>query len=138
MKTTKISYLLALSSFSIAMVYAVANSFVNYETIVGTFEKLGYPSYLIFVIGAAQLIGLAVLILNKNNWMTEWAYAGFFMNFIFGIIAHLMAKEGNGAAAVLCIILLWLTYVQGKRMHEQKGLEQEASTENTNALRSVA
>lgn len=118
MKPTQLYYRLAIYSFAIAMVYAVANSFFNYDTIAMKFEQLGYPTYLIFVIGISQMIGLAVILNNKRNWMLEWAYAGFFMNFIFGIIAHLMAKEGNGAAAVVCIVVLWIAYVQNKKLGE--------------------
>lgn len=118
MKPTQLYYRLAIYSFAIAMVYAVTNSFFNYDTIAMKFEQLGYPTYLIFVIGISQMIGLAVILNNKRNWMLEWAYAGFFMNFIFGIIAHLMAKEGNGAAAVVCIVVLWIAYVQNKKLGE--------------------
>ncbi|MAU71781.1 MAG: hypothetical protein CML04_06755 [Pseudozobellia sp.] len=137
MKTTKLYYRIALSIFSVAMVYAVANSFINYDTIAIKFQQLGYPTYLISVLGAAQMIGLAVLIINKNNWLREWAYAGFFLNFIFGIIAHLMAKEGNGAAAVVCIIVLWVAYVQNKKLSEQTTEEDNIEKIKIRTLRKV-
>ncbi|MBT2159824.1 DoxX family protein [Zobellia barbeyronii] len=119
MKTTQLYYRIALSLFSLAIIYAVANSFFNYEAVVTKFAELGYPSYLIFVLGAAQLLGLTTLVFSKSNWIREWAFAGFFLNFVFGIIAHLMIKDGNGASAVFCIIALYVTYVQNKRLTEQ-------------------
>ncbi|MUH36762.1 hypothetical protein D9O36_12985 [Zobellia amurskyensis] len=81
---------MVLSLFSLAIVYAVANSFINYENVILKFEELGYPPYLIFVLGTAQLLGLSVLILNKTAWIREWAYT------------------------VFCIIALDVTYVQNK------------------------
>ncbi|CAM4138790.1 DoxX family protein [Zobellia nedashkovskayae] len=120
MKTTQLYYRIALTLFSLAIIYAVANSFFNYEAVVTKFAELGYPLYLIFVLGAAQLLGLTILIFNKSNWLREWAFAGFFLNFAFGIIAHLMIRDGNGASAVFCIIALYVTYIQNKRLNEQR------------------
>ncbi|CAZ95237.1 MULTISPECIES: DoxX family protein [Zobellia] len=122
MKTTKLYYRIALSFFSLAIIYAVANSFFNYEAVVLKFEELGYPPYLIFVLGSAQLLGLAVLVFNKSGWVREWAYAGFFLNLTFGIIAHLLVKDGNGAAAVFCIVALYITYIQNRKLNEQNKL----------------
>ncbi len=120
MNTTKTYYRIALILFSIAILYAVANSFINYDAIVLKFQQLGYPSYLIFVIGIAQLLGLAIILLNKGKWLLEWAYAGFFLNFLFGVIAHLLAKDGNGAPAVVCLVLVWVTYIQNKKLKYHK------------------
>ncbi|RKR15282.1 DoxX-like protein [Maribacter vaceletii] len=120
MNTTKTYYRIAITLFSIAILYAVANSFINYDAIALKFQKLGYPTYLISVIGGAQLLGLTIILLNKGKWLIEWAYAGFFMNFLFGIIAHLLAKDGNGAAAVVCLVLVWTTYIQNKKMKYHK------------------
>ncbi|MDO6817643.1 DoxX family protein [Zobellia sp. 1_MG-2023] len=137
MKTTQLYYRVALSLFSLAIIYAVANSFFNYEAVVMKFEDLGYPSYLIFVLGTAQLLGLSVLIFNKSSWIREWAYAGFFLNLAFGIIAHLMVKDGNGVPAVFCIIALYVTFVQNKKLNDQA----TSATEDTHTkptLKTVA
>jgi hypothetical protein len=37
------------------------------------------------------------------------------MNFSLGCIAHLAADQGNGASAVICLLLLFITYVQSKK-----------------------
>ena len=85
-----------------------------------TFKQLGYPSYLIQVLGGAQVLGLVILVFNKDQKYLEWVYAGYFMNFALGFLAHLMSNSGNGASAVVCLMLLWLTYVQGKRVRMAK------------------
>ncbi|MBU2948766.1 DoxX family protein [Zobellia uliginosa] len=137
MKTTKLYYRIALTVFSLAIIYAVANSIFNYEAIVVKFQELGYPTYLISVLGGAQLMGIAVLVFNRSTWIREWAYAGFFLNLAFGIVAHLLAEDGNGIAAVLCIVALYVTYVQNKRLNEHNN----SITENTHTqptLKTVA
>lgn len=119
MKTTKTIYLISLTIFSIAIVGAVINSIINYDTVIVTFQKLGYPTYLIHLLGAAQILGLIILVLNKKQWFVEWVYAGFFMNFSLGCIAHLASNHGNGASAVICLILLYVTYVQNRKVNEE-------------------
>ncbi|WP_411028805.1 DoxX family protein [Spongiimicrobium sp. 3-5] len=116
MKTNKLIYRIWLGLFSLAIIGAVVNSILNYDTVALTFEKLGYPAYLIHVLGAAQIVGLILIISNKDHWYVEWVYAGFFMNFTLGCIAHLATNHGNGASAVFCLMLLWVTYIHSKKV----------------------
>lgn len=115
MKSNKIFYNITLSIFAVAIIGAVLNSIINYDSVVVTFQTLGYPTYLIHLLGVAQIIGLALIVLNKDNLLVEWVYAGFFMNFILGCIAHLATNSGNGASAVVCLVILLVTYVQAKK-----------------------
>lgn len=120
MKSNKIIFGISLGIFVLAVIGAVLNSIINYDSVVSTFKTLGYPIYLIQLLGVAQLIGLAIIILNKDQFLVEWVYAGFFMNFILGAIAHLVANSGNGASAVVCLIILMVTYVQAKKFRAFK------------------
>lgn len=115
MKSNNIIFSICLVIFSVAVIGAVVNSVINYDTVVGTFQSLGYPVYLIHLLGVAQIIGLVLIVLNKNQLLLEWVYAGFFMNFSLGSIAHLATNSGNGASAVVCLIILLVTYVQAKK-----------------------
>ncbi len=120
MKTNKIIFRISLTIFAIAMIGAVINSIINYEEVVATFNTLGYPPYLIHILGAAQITGVVLLVLNKDQWYVEWVYAGFFMNFSLGCIAHLATESGNGASAVVCLVLLLTTYFQSKKLRSPK------------------
>ncbi|MDO1512328.1 DoxX family protein [Maribacter confluentis] len=120
MKTQKTVYLVALSLFSIAIIGAIINSIINYDEVVHIFIKLGYPIYLIHLLGVFQTIGLLLIIFNKTHWILEWVYAGFFMNLILGAVAHLAIKDGNGASAVICTVLLFITYILGKRVRNDE------------------
>ena len=129
MKTNKIIFGISLSFFAVAIIGAVLNSILNYDTVVLTFKALGYPVYLIHLLGTAQIIGLVLLVLNKDKLLLEWVYAGFFMNFILGCIAHLATNSGNGASAVVCLVILLVTYVQAKkiRAYKKEGIQIAAS-----------
>ncbi len=129
MNNKKIAYIVVLSLFSLLIMGSIWNYVFNYEETLANFTELGYPEHLIHSLTVAQFVGLAVIIFNKGKWIVEWAYAGFFLNFIFAIVAHYMAKQGNGAAAVICLIMLWITYV----LHQK--LELEAEEESHEALK---
>tara|TARA_R110000787_G_C13228057_1_gene426920 strand:- start:250 stop:618 length:369 start_codon:yes stop_codon:yes gene_type:complete len=107
-----------LGLFTTAVLGSILNSFLNYEEVSLTFVKLGYPIYLIHLLGLFQTIGLLLIWFNKSHWSLEWAFAGFFMNYTLGAISHLVIKDGNGASAVICIILLFITYVQSKKIRD--------------------
>lgn len=44
------------------------------------FEDLGYPLYLLPVIGAAKVLGIIALLIPGYPRIKEWAYAGFFFD----------------------------------------------------------
>ena len=116
MNSQKSFYYIALGLFAIAVIGSIINSFINYEMVAETFTKLGYPVYLIHVLGVFQSLGLILILFNKYHWALEWVYAGFFMNYTLGALAHLAIKDGNGASAVVCIVLLFVTYIQSKKI----------------------
>ncbi len=118
MNSQKVKYFFVLSLFSVAVIGSIVNSAINYENISMVFTKLGYPVYLIQILGLAQIIGLTLIIFNKAHFLLEWAYAGFFLNYTLGAIAHLSVKDGNGASAVICLVLLFTTYVLSRRVRE--------------------
>ncbi|MDF4220714.1 DoxX family protein [Maribacter sp. M208] len=118
MNSQKTFYYIALGLFATAVIGSIVNSIINYDLIVETFIKLGYPVYLIHVLGVFQSIGLILIVFNKSHWALEWVYAGFFMNYFLGAMAHLAVKDGNGASAVVCIVLLFVTYIQSKKIRD--------------------
>ncbi|MEP2280198.1 DoxX family protein [Maribacter sp.] len=118
MNSQKTIYYIALSLFSLAILGSILNYSMNYEMVVETFIKLGYPIYLIHVLAVCQSIGLILILFNKPHWSLEWVYAGFFMNFTLGALAHLAIKDGNGASAVICIVLLFVTYIQSRKIRD--------------------
>ncbi|MEL6483600.1 MAG: hypothetical protein AAFP96_01990, partial [Bacteroidota bacterium] len=73
----------------------------------------------------AQFIGLGMIWYNRSKRLLEWAYAGFILNLVFAIIAHYVSKYGNGAPAVICLVLLFSTYFLDKRRISKRTAEEE-------------
>jgi hypothetical protein len=61
------------------------------------FTHLGFPAYFRVELSWAKLIGVALLLAPVPPRLKEWAYAGFAINLISAVIAHLSVGDGPEA-----------------------------------------
>ena len=45
----------------------------------GFFQALNYPTYLVYPLATAKILGIIAVLSNKSKLLKEWAYAGFFL-----------------------------------------------------------
>ncbi|WP_343488312.1 DoxX family protein [Allomuricauda sp. d1] len=94
------------------MLFSVYNYFFNHESIKGAFEHFGYPTYLIYPMAIAKILGLIAIWGNFSKGLKEWAYAGFFFNTILAFFAHYIT-DGNGvlfsSIAFICVLISYFT-----------------------------
>ena len=57
------------------------------------FTQLGYPLYLMNIIGIWKLLGVIAILIPKYPLLKEWAYAGFFFVMSGAIISHLAVGD---------------------------------------------
>jgi len=55
--------------------------------------KLGYPLYMLSILGVWKLLGVVAILLPKRPLLKEWAYAGFFFVMSGAAISHIIMKE---------------------------------------------
>ncbi|RLD27947.1 MAG: DoxX family protein [Bacteroidetes bacterium] len=89
--------------------------FVYYETLVMYFNRYGYPTYIIYPLAIAKILGSIVILYNKNQFLKELAYAGFFFNFILAFFAHYMVSEFDPFPSISLVLLL-ISYFTGKKV----------------------
>jgi hypothetical protein len=89
--------------------------FVYYNILRDYFTSYGYPIYLIYPLGIAKIIGALVILANRNKFLTELAYAGFFFNFILAFFAHAMVKEFDPFPTISLVLLL-ISYFLGRKI----------------------
>ena len=70
--------------------------------------QLGYPPYLIYIIGLWSIIGIVVLLVPKFPLLKEWAYAGFFF-VISGALASQILYQKPASTIVPLLALLIAT-----------------------------
>lgn len=74
---------------------------------------LGYPGYVLIILGTAKLLGAPALLQNRLPALREWAYAGFTINLIGAAASHLFAGDAVSVAMVpaMLLVLLAASYV---------------------------
>ncbi|WP_129714009.1 DoxX family protein [Pedobacter sp. SYP-B3415] len=105
-----IIYWIATSWLSLGMVSTGIVQLMKQAEEVKMMTDLGYPSYLLTLLGLWKLAGVCVILLPRQALLKEWAYAGFFFTTSGAIFSHLAA--GQHAKTVLpAALLLVLTIV---------------------------
>ena len=54
---------------------------------------LGYPVYLLTMLGMGKILGVIVILIPKFRVLKEWAYAGFFFMMSGAIFSHIAAGD---------------------------------------------
>ena len=67
---------------------------------------LGYPAYLLTVLGVWKILGVVALLIPRFPLLKEWAYAGFFFLMTGAIFSHIAI--GDSVTEVLPSLLLLL------------------------------
>ena len=114
MKWARIVYWIVMVPFVALMLFAAYNYVFKHELIVDVFHRLGFPTYIIYPLAAAKILGLVAILSNVSRTLKEWAYAGFFFNFVLAMSGHINAGDGQFAPALVCLILLAASYVLDK------------------------
>lgn len=92
-KKNKIIYWVATLFLSLGMLAGGTQQMLQiggYNEIV---TRLGYPLYMLSIIGVWKILGVVVLLLPGFPLLKEWAYAGFFFVMTGAAISHIVMKE---------------------------------------------
>lgn len=112
----KIAYWVATVLLSLMMVISASMYVFNHKEIETIFTSLGYPTYLIYPLAIAKLLGITILLTRFNKTFVEWAYAGFTLNFLLAVGAHIGISDGEWLGAVLAAVFLTTSYFTGKKI----------------------
>src|SRR3954469_24948333 len=68
-----------------------------------TVTRLGYPTYVLVILGACKLPAAVALMVPGWWLLKEWAYAGAFIAYAVATISHLAVGDDLGTALVPCV-----------------------------------
>ena len=91
---------------------------------------LGYPVYMLTIIGVWKILGVIALLLPKTPLVKEWAYAGFFFIMTGAIFSHI--ASGDPVKEIFpSLLLLVLTLVSWYFRPSDRKLNSSTSLNNS-------
>jgi len=98
-KAGKIIYWLATIWLSLGMVSTGIVQLVGMQEEVDVITTLGYPVYLLTILGVWKILGVVAVLLPSGgrgylNLVREWAYAGFFFAMSGALVSHIIVRHG--------------------------------------------
>ncbi len=109
-KRNKIIYWIATIWLALGMLSTGIVQLIQLKEETEMMSRLGYPSYLLSIIGVWKILGVVAVLLPKLPLLKEWAYAGFFFVMSGAILSHFAV--GDGAKEFFGpVLLLVLTFV---------------------------
>lgn len=103
-KRNKIIYWIATLWLSLGMAATGIVQLIKLPEEVKMMEDLGYPLYLLTLLGIWKLLGVVAVLIPKFPLLKEWAYAGFFFAMSGAVFSHI--AHGDQAITLFGPLLL--------------------------------
>lgn len=114
MKTLKIVHWIVTGLFCLAMLNSSYMYLSNNPILIAGMKHLGYPLYLLNILGVAKLLGVIALVQWRFPVLREWAYAGFTINLVGALWSHAVLGDPV-VMVVLFLVVLAISYITWKR-----------------------
>ncbi|NNF00633.1 MAG: DoxX family protein [Pyrinomonadaceae bacterium] len=118
MTKTKIAYFVSTALLTLLMLFSAGMYFFNHAEVATIFTSLGYPTYIIYPLAIAKILGLIAIWSNYSRLLRDFAYAGFFYDFVLALSAHLNAGDGDWAGSVVALVLWTVSFATGKKLYK--------------------
>ena len=92
-KRNKIIYWIATVWLALGMISTAIVQLIKMDEEVANIEKLGYPVYILTILGVWKIVGVIIILVPKAIVLKEWAYAGFFFAMSGAIFSHIAVKD---------------------------------------------
>ncbi len=125
MNAKTIGYWLSLVLFSAAMGFGGAADLMKNPEIMESMKKLGYPEYLVTILGFWKICGVIAILLPGLGLVKEWAYAGFFFDLTGASASHAMVQDGPAKVIIPLVILAiggcsWMLRPESRKVSSPK------------------
>lgn len=74
--------------------------------VIQTFQLLGYPLYLMKILGTAKILGALAILTGRIPLLKEWAYAGYTFMLLGATASHLLAGDYAHAPLPFTVLIL--------------------------------
>jgi len=116
-KKNRIIYWVSTALFLFPLTFSAILYLTGAPPMVQAMHSLGYPTYLLTILGVAKLLGAAAIITGRSQLLREWAYAGFTFVLLGAAASHALSGQGPQSGAPVAIWLIMLvSYRSWKRI----------------------
>ncbi|TBO40982.1 DoxX family protein [Pedobacter kyonggii] len=118
MKKLKTWYSITTIIFALMMIMDGVGGITQQEAGQEVLKHLGYPMYLLIIVGIAKLLGAASILQNKFIAIKEWAYAGFAINFIGAFASRAFVGDGISLLIppLIALVIMFIPYILWKKL----------------------
>ena len=109
-KSNKIIYWISTIWLALGMMASGLQQIFHTKGFVDIIVPLGYPLYLLYILGAWKILGVIAILIPGFTLLKEWAYAGFFFAMSGAVISHI-ASGSSVAEIIPSLVLLIMTVV---------------------------
>ena len=111
-KKNKIIYCIATLWLSLGMLSTGIVQLLKMKEEANMFVRLGYPVYLLTILGVWKILGVTAVLMPKSAVLKEWVYAGFFFTATGAVFSHLATGDAAGElfGPVLLLILTCVSW----------------------------
>ena len=102
----KIIYWMATGLLSVFMLMSASMYVLQNEMMGANFMRLGFPAYFAYPLALAKTLGIIAILTKRSSLLKEWAYAGFFFDFVLALMAHIALGDVQFFLPLVTIILL--------------------------------
>ena len=107
-KSSKVFYWLTTGFLALGMLAGGVQQLLQIGGYVEIVSRLGYPIYMLSILGAWKILGVIAILVPKFPLVKEWAYAGFFFAMSGASASHITMGQPF-TEAVPSLILLTMT-----------------------------
>ncbi len=100
-----IGYWIATGVFCLAMIAGGSMNMMRVEMQREAITALGYPEYLMTILGVAKILGVIALLIPKTPLLKEWAYAGFTFDLLGASASHAFVGDPIPQIVVPLVVL---------------------------------
>jgi len=105
MKKINIIFYIATTLFALIMSASGLAKLTGQQALVEATTAMGYPIFLLNILGVAYLIGAVAITQPKFKQLRQWGYAGFSVALIGAASSHILAGQAISSALPALILL---------------------------------
>ncbi len=106
MNRNNAAYWIATGLFCAVFLFGGISHLLRTEAMAEGIASLGYPAYLMTILGTAKVLGVAALLAPGRPLLKEWAYAGFSFDLLGATASHTFAGDPLSEIAPPVMLLL--------------------------------